>query len=102
MKYHQGILILTAAAILIPSACRDKGDVDNRPAKMPDAGEAAVKDSDFINLEEAAAATLAKKRGLTYRIISVNGEPRPMTMDLRHDRVNFEMQQGRVVKVTRG
>lgn len=77
------------AACLLPVACREKG-----------AGSAG--DEAFIGLTEAEGAALAKRRKLISRVISVDGEPRPATMDYRVDRVNFEIEQGRIARTSRG
>jgi len=92
-----------AAASLIPVACREKVEspapVETPPTRK---GESAPDDADFVGLGENEGAALAKKRSLISRVVSVDGQPRPATRDYRSERVNFELEQGRIVKVSRG
>ena len=60
------------------------------------------KDSDFIGMLVEGGDALAKKRGLTSRIIEIDGEMRLVTTDYREDRVNFTISDGKIIKVTRG
>ena len=62
----------------------------------------AESDADFIGLEQAAAEALAKKRGLHFRVGSIDGQPLPGTMDYREDRVTVSIENGKVVSVVRG
>ena len=69
---------------------------------IPDKGDSAPTDEDFVGLTEAEGAALAAERKLTHRIVSVDGQPRPATRDYRPDRVNFEIEEGRITKLSRG
>lgn len=53
-----------------------------------------------MTLEEAEAA--ADARGLRHRVVEVDGEPRPVTMDYLEDRLNFSVADGVVIAVTNG
>lgn len=57
---------------------------------------------DFLELELAKAEELAKSNNLNYRVVEVDGQPRPVTMDLRMDRFNFHVRDGKIIKVTKG
>ncbi|MFC5052007.1 hypothetical protein ACFPK9_15500 [Rubritalea spongiae] len=61
-----------------------------------------IASADFLELSLEEAEELAKKNGLKYRIVEVDGQPRPITMDLRMDRFNFHVENGKIVKVTKG
>lgn len=70
------------------------------PAMAKTGGEA--KDKDFVGLTKAEADKLAKERSLKSRVVEEDGKMFPVTKDLRPDRVNFTVKDGKIVKVTRG
>ena len=86
---------------------------DSNPAPKPEtpvppptesaatAGDPEKPDS-YIGLEEKAAGDMADKAGIKWRIIEVDGKPRPATMDYRPDRLNFAIKDGKVIRVTQG
>ena len=49
---------------------------------------------DFVGLTEEAAATLAKEKGVPFRVIMRDGAPLPATMDYRPGRINAEVKDG--------
>ncbi len=46
-----------------------------------------------------AAATTAE---VPHRVVEVDGESRPVTMDYRPERLNFKVRGGRITDVTKG
>lgn len=100
-------LLLPAIAFLM-SSCRDEVKpgsgvpVPGAPDPVVEKGIAREKDADFVGLPEKDGAALAEKRGLRHRVVSVDGQLRPTTRDYRKDRVNFELEGGKIVKVSRG
>lgn len=89
--------------IFLMGNCREKVDVGAPPSnQITEKGGSAESDKEFVGLTEAAGTSLAKSLGLTPRVVSVDGEQRPTTRDYRLDRVNFELEGGKVVRVTRG
>ena len=68
----------------------------------PFVGRRAEADEAFIGRTAEAAAALAKEQGLLSRVVSVDGQLRPTTKDYRLNRVNFEIERGKVVRVSRG
>lgn len=104
MKRRSFVLLGTATpAFWLLSSCREGAD---RPApESPDPSEGDESDDsddDFVGLELEEAERLATRRRLAHRVTMRDGEPLPATMDYRPDRVNFEVEGGRVAKVTRG
>ena len=98
------ILFLSLLAIaFFMSGCRDELK-SGTPAPEPIVEKGAIqeKDADFVKLPEKEGAALAEKRGLRHRVVSVDGQMRPTTRDYRKDRVNFELEGGTIVKVSRG
>lgn len=85
------------------SSCRDEMKPGTSvPEPVVEKGGNQEKDADFIGLPEKEGAALAEKRGLRHRVVSVDGQMRPTTRDYRKDRVNFELEGGKIVKVSRG
>jgi hypothetical protein len=58
--------------------------------------------SGYLRLSEAAALERAKSAGSPCRIISRDGVSYPCTMDFCAKRLNFSLDDGRVMKVTKG
>ena len=63
---------------------------------------AAETDNDFVGLSLSDAEKVAVKRDLKYRVTMLDGKPQPATRDYRLDRVNFAVEKGKVVGVSRG
>lgn len=107
MKLSPFTFLLIASLALLPSACREKetlaggGPTPEAPPVI-EKGENAASDEAFIGRTAEAAAALAKEQGLLSRVVSVDGQLRPTTKDYRPERVNFEIEKGKVVKVSRG
>jgi len=53
-----------------------------------------------MSVDDAEAATT--EAGFEFRVVSVDGEERPVTMDYRPDRVNVAVEDDKVVRVTVG
>lgn len=51
-------------------------------------------------LEQVQAACVAAE--VTHRVIEMDGEPRPVTKDFRPERLNFKVEAGVVIAVTKG
>lgn len=51
----------------------------------------------YLNLSEKAAADLAEKNGVSFRVVKRDGEFLPATMDYRPGRINAEVEKGIVV-----
>lgn len=107
MKRSPFTLLLLASLALLPTACREKetlaggGPAPEAPPVI-EKGENAPSDEAFIGRTADAASALAKEQGLLSRVVSVDGQLRPTTKDYRPNRVNFEIEKGKVVKVSRG
>ena len=107
MKMRRELAIGLLAVVLFPVACRESVEAPAPGSTQGDApltkkGESPATDADFVGLTESEGAALAKERSLIHRIVSVDGQPRPATRDYRPERVNFDLVQGRIVKVSRG
>jgi hypothetical protein len=99
------------AAALSIAACKpeSKPEAKSEPAvPAPPPTEAAAttpdpkKPDSYVGLDEKAAAAMADKAGVKWRVIEVDGESRPVTMDHRPDRLNFAIKDGKVIRVTLG
>ena len=58
--------------------------------------------SGYLGLTLPAATTKAAQEGRRSRVIMVDGQRRPVTKDLRPRRLNFSLNQGKVIAVTKG
>lgn len=56
----------------------------------------------LVGMSVAEAEKATTDAGFTFRITSVDGEPKPVTMDYREDRINAEVEDDEVVRVTIG
>ena len=56
----------------------------------------------LVGLSVAEAEKATTDAGFTFRVVSVDGEPKPVTMDYREDRINAEVEDDKVVRVTIG
>ena len=96
------VLALTLALAAGVTACGD--DDEPQPAGSGtgsgDTSEAAF--SDYIGLETEAAGDLAEENDLPWRVVREDGEDLPVTMDFVEDRLNFAVEDGKVVDVTTG
>lgn len=63
---------------------------------------AAVFGASLVGKPVAKARKAAGSQGYEWRVVSVDGEGRPVTMDYRTDRLNATVVDGRVVEVTVG
>ena len=107
MKLAPFALLWCASLAVWLSACREKEAlVGGAPAPeappLIEKGENAASDEAFIGRTAEAAAARAKEQGLLSRVVSVDGQLRPKTKDYRPNRVNFEIERGKVVRVSRG
>jgi hypothetical protein len=70
--------------------------------KADNPGPAGKQDQEFIGLTTDEAEALAKKQGRKWRIVAVDGTHFPVTMDFLVDRLNFTVEKGKIVAVSRG
>ena len=59
-------------------------------------------EQDVIGMEKEAAIDLCKNQGVKVRVRSEDGQSFMGTADYRMDRINIHIQDGKVVKATRG
>lgn len=85
----------------VPPAVEKSTPKDESPVK-DETPPPAPGDEDFIGLSIDEAKALAEKRGQPHRVTSIDGNPRMATADFVPDRLNFEIENGRVVAVKRG
>lgn len=59
-------------------------------------------EQEVIGMEKQAAIDLIKSQGLKARVRSEDGQSFVGTMDYRLDRINLHIQDGKVVKASKG
>lgn len=76
-------------------------DAETAPADTALSTEMTVEEAEeaLVGLSEQDAADVADDRGWTIRVVVLDGEDRPMTMDFRPNRVNVEVADGEVVAI---
>ncbi|MEO1526029.1 MAG: BPL-N domain-containing protein [Planctomycetota bacterium] len=65
-------------------------------------GPPKTRDAQFIGLTQAQAAALAKSLNLPYRVIRVDGVPKPVRWKIDPERVNLVLEKDVVIHVLRG
>jgi hypothetical protein len=93
------LFLALVSAGLISCKPESKPEPEAPPAA---AAPAPSKPDSYLGLAEKAAGEMADKAGLKWRVIEVDGESRPVTMDHRPDRLNFAIKDGKVIRVTQG
>ena len=56
----------------------------------------------FIGLTIDDAHALAQKNNHTSRVVEIDGNPQATTRDMRPNRFNFAIKEGKVIRVTKG
>lgn len=98
--------LLLGLLALLPACKREQpGDPTAPPTPIEDVHSAGADPHQAetlvgLSLEEAAA--LAESASIPHRIVEVDGQVQPTTMDFRPERLNFTVEKGRIVKVTKG
>ncbi|MCW1921948.1 hypothetical protein OKA05_05250 [Luteolibacter arcticus] len=100
-------ILASLAIILSLAACKPESKPEFKPDSPvpppPAAGSTdPAKPESYVGMDEKAAGAMADKAGVKWRVISVDGESRPVTMDHRPDRLNFTIEAGKVIRVTQG
>ena len=72
------------------------------PAVDPDMSVAQDVADSVLGMSEVEATKTAEAKGLSVRVGSRDGEDFPLTMDYRTDRINAEVEDDEVVRVTIG
>lgn len=62
----------------------------------------AKKPETLVGVPLKVAEETADKAGINHRVVKVDGQARPVTMDFNPDRLNFTVVQGVVTEVTKG
>lgn len=95
------VFFLFAVSMVVAFALPGTGCREKSPDPVGGT-EQVEREEDFIGLSLSEAEKLARKRGLPHRVTMLDGEPRMATRDYLPNRVNFAVEKGRVVGVSRG
>lgn len=108
MRIERSALATTGAALagVVLVAGMSGCSTDQGDATVPDGADEAMVAlcADMVGqgLSPEEADALAVENGYVTRVGSVDGEPRPVTMDYRTDRFTFEVVDGAVTACTYG
>ena len=106
----RGIRALVCSAIVVigavaMTACGDNSNSSSPPKNDPKETTTPVgpgKESDYVGLTKAAAIAKAESQGRPWRITREDGQTFPGTADYNPQRVQFEIDNGKVTKATFG
>ena len=105
------ISLLTLAMLV---SCQPKKDVAAEPEKnTPPAEDASAKPEapaaidvsktdSLIGQPLEDVKTACKAAGVRCRVVELDGQPLPATMDFDEARLNFKVQSGKITAVTKG
>lgn len=92
---------LGVGALTVLSACG--GDDDpGRPGSSQDGGKSGAGAAAYVGLTKQAATAKADAAGTTWRITREDDESFPVTLDFDPERLNFEIDDGKVTQATYG
>lgn len=103
---NRNLAIFTALFLTYAlSACSSEqpsSDMDKKPGASKQPPKIDSTDNAFIGLNEEQAQSLAKARKLRFRVIMRDGKHLPATKDMRQDRVNATIVDGKITATRRG
>lgn len=106
-----GALVIAATATLTACGGSEPAgdpssfvDVSGSGSAVPVSDEITALCAQIVEqqLDQATAEALAEASGFVTRVTRIDGEDQAVTMDLREDRMNFEIENGVVVDCTTG
>lgn len=96
MKKRNMLTFIIVAAVIIITffVLRHSADA---PTKVTVDDTNISENSDYVGLSAQDARDLAEQREESFRVVEVDGEPQPATMDYRPGRINASVQDWIVV-----
>ena len=92
--------------VALPLSIAACGGDDSKSVKTDDKGSgssaSAPSPSSYVGLTKKAAIDKADANDVTWRILREDDEQFPATMDYNPERINFEIDNGKVTKATLG
>ena len=106
MKRSRRALTTLLVVLVLPLAAAACGNDDgDRVQSGRDRGGSTTSDtspSSYVGLSKKAAIAKADANDVTWRILREDDEQFPATMDFNPERINFEIDNGKVTKATLG
>ncbi len=97
-------LLLFTLACLASCQTNEKQPTDDKPAEV----KAVTSEIDVSKPESLVGQSLDQVQAacdageIPHRVVELDGEPRPATMDYRPERLNFKVKDGLITAVTNG
>ena len=105
MNRRRVVALLVAAGLAVGAltltACGGDDDPD-RAGSSQDGGKSDAGASAYVGLTKQAATAKADAAGTTWRITREDDESFPVTLDFDPERLNFEIDDGKVTQATYG
>ncbi len=98
-------LILLTLACLVSCQTKEQAPAaEEKPAEEAPAAPKidVMKPDSLIGLPIEQVQADCDEAKIPPRVVEVDGEPRPMTMDYRPERLNFKVKDGKVTEVKNG
>ncbi len=96
LRSHGTIVLSFVVGGATPAASESSDPLADEAAKNQKVADAVV------GMTEADAQAAVQEAGLQFRVLSVDGQPNMATTDYRVDRVNVDIEDGKVTKATIG
>lgn len=100
------LLVLIPTLALISCQPGEEKPADADPESATEAPAETTMDvskpQSLVGKPLAAVQAACDKAEVLHRVIEIDGQPQPATMDYREDRLNFAVKDGIIIKVTTG
>jgi|AntRauTorcE11897_2_1112592.scaffolds.fasta_scaffold88479_1 hypothetical protein len=94
------IFIVTILALATAAYLLFTSDTDSEAPLMTNETKTIVENDDYVGMTITEAEVRAQTEGVPFRVVEINGEPLPVTKDLREGRVNARVENGVITSYT--
>ena len=86
------IFIVTILALATAAYLLFTSDTDSEAPLMTNETKTIVENDDYVGMTITEAEVRAQTEGVPFRVVEINGEPLPVTKDLREGRSTLELR----------